>query len=363
MSSSQRPESSSTPPTPQRSTIYFNKVPSIRILVPPKGGYTPNRLRSCNSYGSVSTGRYSTKPDEHCFTYCSQSVRGRIDQAEPWCRSFCIRRIFDHEVRRTLAVQGQNKQSPAQTASTDAQFPLPPEGQPSADAHRSSTQSSEGDEWDEGMQWTPSVSSGGPSSRDMRYWKTGWYFWYSKSRWAAQEKMDLMMCDLAKQAEWQKYKEKMNAEWAEQEQKARAIGELAAEDLGTQAKQATIQPPVQIAPSAPSAATAVIEAPLPPQVGPPFPEIASDSILLPIPPPLTAIEVPLRNLFAPTVKLLTMTHQTVTSGQQTKLVQKLWETTYTSEPWKLARNSVMKVYQALKENASSEDDAKRDRNS
>lgn len=90
---------------------------------------------------------------------------------------------------------------------------------------------------------------------------------------------------------------------------------------------------------------------------------SSESILLPIPPPLTAIEVPLRNLFAPTVKLLTMTHQTVISGQQTKLVQKLWETTYTSEPWKLARNSVMKVYQALKENASSEDDAKRDRNS
>ena len=83
-----------------------------------------------------------------------------------------------------------------------------------------------------------------------------------------------MMCDLAKQAEWQKYKEKMNAEWAEQEQKARAIGELATEDLGSQAKQATIQQPVQIAPSAPPVATAVIEAPLPPQVGPPFPEIA-----------------------------------------------------------------------------------------
>lgn len=90
---------------------------------------------------------------------------------------------------------------------------------------------------------------------------------------------------------------------------------------------------------------------------------SSESILLPIPPPLTVIEVPLRNLFSPTIKLFAMTHQTVSSGQQMRLVRKLWETTYTDQPWKLARNSISKVWQALKDNADSEDEAKRDRNS
>ncbi len=266
MSSSQNPDSSGVPHVPQRPTLYFNKVPSIKILIPPKGGCCSNRVVVYILCISICTGRYSPQPDERCITYCSQSIRGRIDQAEPWCRSFCIRRVFDHEVRRTLATAGQTQRPLA-----DAKYPLPPEGQPISEDHSSSSQSSEGQEWDEEYQWTPSVSNNGVGPRNSRYWKTGWYFWYSKSRWAAQEKMDLMMCDLAKQAEWQKYKDRMNAEWAEQEQKAHVIGELATEDFGPQARQATIQPPVQTSSSVPSTPAVVIEAPLSPQVGPPFP--------------------------------------------------------------------------------------------
>lgn len=89
----------------------------------------------------------------------------------------------------------------------------------------------------------------------------------------------------------------------------------------------------------------------------------SEAILLPLPPPLTAIEVPLRNLFAPTIKLLSLTHQTVVSGQQQKLAVKLWDKAQTYEPFTLARNSVMKVWQALKDHSDSEDEARRDRNS
>lgn len=92
----------------------------------------------------------------------------------------------------------------------------------------------------------------------------------------------------------------------------------------------------------------------------------SQSILLPVPPPLTFIEVPLRNLFAPTEKLLTVTHQTISSGQQTRFLQKLFEKAQTDEPFKLARNAVMKVWQAFKENADSgsgNDEKGRDRNS
>ena len=91
---------------------------------------------------------------------------------------------------------------------------------------------------------------------------------------------------------------------------------------------------------------------------------SGQSILLPVPPPLTAVEAPVRNLLAPTQKLLSITHQSLVSGQQKQLVEKLWEKAQTDEPFKLARNAVMKVWEAFKENANSNDDAQgRDRNS
>ena len=104
--------------------------------------------------------------------------------------------------------------------------------------------------------------------------------WVSKSRWAAQEKMDLMMCDLAKQAEWQKYKERMNADWAEYTRQTRSLGELAAEDIGTHdahhhgGEQPVPMPQAQI--PIPSAAQGPIAGELspPPQSGPPFPDIS-----------------------------------------------------------------------------------------
>ena len=62
----------------------------------------------------------------------------------------------------------------------------------------------------------------------------------SQSRWAAQEKMDLMMCDLEKQSEWQRYKEKVLEDWTayEQSQLQRisggpiGLGDSAMEDHG-----------------------------------------------------------------------------------------------------------------------------------
>lgn len=46
----------------------------------------------------------------------------------------------------------------------------------------------------------------------------------SNSRWAAQEKMDLMMCDLERQAEWQKYKDRANEEWLAYEKGMQSVG-------------------------------------------------------------------------------------------------------------------------------------------
>lgn len=50
-----------------------------------------------------------------------------------------------------------------------------------------------------------------------RYWKEGRYIWVSKSRWAAQEKLDSMMADLPKQTEWMRYKEAMERQRYEEE--------------------------------------------------------------------------------------------------------------------------------------------------
>lgn len=41
--------------------------------------------------------------------------------------------------------------------------------------------------------------------------------WMTKNRWAAQEKMDLMMLDLERQTNWMRMKEQEERAWAEDE--------------------------------------------------------------------------------------------------------------------------------------------------
>jgi hypothetical protein len=50
-----------------------------------------------------------------------------------------------------------------------------------------------------------------------QYWKEGRYVWVSKSRWAAQERLDSMKADLSKQTEWMRYKEAMERQRYEEE--------------------------------------------------------------------------------------------------------------------------------------------------
>ena len=52
-----------------------------------------------------------------------------------------------------------------------------------------------------------------PHPTEMKYWQEGWYLWWSTSRWAAQEKLDLMRRDLQGQTDWQGFKDKKNEEW------------------------------------------------------------------------------------------------------------------------------------------------------
>lgn len=193
-------------------------------------------------------GRYSTKTDERCFTYCSQSVHGRLSQAEPWCRTVCIRKVFNHEVKRALAVYEQDlktHQRNLNTVDVEAKYPLPPEGQRTAKffgslfgTPSSSSSSSSSSSRDAETEWH-SIAEPSKPVDEVKYWKEGWYLWMSESRWAAQEKMDLMMCDLEKQGEWQKYKDKVLEEWTAYEQGQLAqssgpigVGDSAMEDHG-----------------------------------------------------------------------------------------------------------------------------------
>ena len=178
-------------------------IPSSGTRFHPSRSSARRRVRffSCMQWHVLTefSGRYSPQADERCFSYCSQSVRGRIEQREPWCRTFCLRRVFAHEVQRTLAAHDAQGQSPK------ARYPLPPEGQhvPSL-AHVLVGETPE--------------SQGQAPQDDVRYWEEGYYLWFSKSRWATQERLDLMMTSLERQAQWDKYKQDRTEAWEQQQQ-------------------------------------------------------------------------------------------------------------------------------------------------
>lgn len=69
-----------------------------------------------------------------------------------------------------------------------------------------------------------------------------------------------------------------------------------------------------------------------------------------MPPPLIAIETPLRNLFAPSEKLFSLTYKHITEGNHSQLAKRMWEKAQTDEPLKLVRNSLTKVWQAVNDN-------------
>ncbi|KAH8115453.1 hypothetical protein DFH11DRAFT_1840844 [Phellopilus nigrolimitatus] len=170
------PKQPEKPPTSSGS-LWEAFLNPVQVKLPPKG-------------------RYSPKIDERCFTWCSQSVRGRYENQDPWCRSLCIRRVFAHEVQQLTSHFSRDsvyhlRARGGKCAGTRSEVPAPA-GRPAR-------------ECDQGV----------------RYWQEGWYIWMSKHRWAAQERLDLMMLDLEKQTNWIRMKESEEHAWAEQERPAR----------------------------------------------------------------------------------------------------------------------------------------------
>lgn len=184
--------------------LLWNQFPSLKIVRQAKGMHF---AAICGHIDNSSLGRHSPQVDERCFSYCSQSVRGRVEQREPWCRTFCLRRVFAHEVQRVLAAHdGQNP------GGKQKGLPLPPEGQHVLVGE------------------TPESQGHAPHD-DVRCWEEGYYVWLSKSRWAAQERLDLMMTSLERQAQWDKYKQDRTEAWEQQQSRAEGQAAKALEDV------------------------------------------------------------------------------------------------------------------------------------
>ncbi|KAH9834223.1 uncharacterized protein C8Q71DRAFT_711834 [Rhodofomes roseus] len=251
-------------------------------------------------------GKYSPDVDERCFTYCSQTVRGRAEQSEPRCRTFCLRRVFAHEVQRAIAVH-DGKPPPAH-----AKIPLPPEGQniPSL-THILIGESPEGQE-------------GRAQQDEVRYWEEGYYVWLSKNKWAAHEKLDLMTFDLERQAVWAKYKQDKTEAW---QKKQVRNGNAQAEQVAKGDAQAV---------GGRSSARR------------PFPDLAGQSILLPMPPPFPPLWEQIDQLLAPSHKLFALTQSTLQSGDQLKLAHRMWEKALTDQPFVLARNVCTRMWDKWK---------------
>lgn len=193
--------------------LLWNQLPSLKIVRQAKGTHS---AEICGPAADSAPGRYSPQVDERCFSYCSQSVRGRIEQREPWCRTFCLRRVFAHEMQRAVAA----RDAQARNANAKARLPLPPEGQ-----HVPSL-------GDVLVGETPESQGHAPPD-DVRYWEEGYYVWLSKSRWATQERLDLMMTSLERQAQWDKYKQDRTEAWEQQQQQMnKADGETAKGNSG-----------------------------------------------------------------------------------------------------------------------------------
>ncbi|OSC99802.1 hypothetical protein PYCCODRAFT_1415288 [Trametes coccinea BRFM310] len=299
---------------PPRSELWWDRVPSLKIVRPPKGPFSP-------------------KVDERCLTYCSQTVTGRIHGSDPWCRSLCIRKVFLHEVTRVLSRRTTETivHHPTQPGrpprreitevieTAPVHHPLPPEGQrysgwlqaflrrpahPDPDLAHPDAQAHD----DKGA---------------LRYWKAGWYLWWSKSRWAAQERMDLMRRSLGSQTDWQQLKDRRNEEWQR--------GGVVDEARFNEDVQQLFNPNL-----------------------PPFPDTSQDSILLPLPDTLPLGEQ-LHNVLAPTWKLLGLVRDSVSSGAQKELATRLYAKALTDEPIKLLRVACSMIWENMGFSGDGED--------
>ena len=192
------------PPSQQAPDPSFvDRIPSIRLSVPPRGAFQSHSLSRTSL---MTAGRFSPAASERCFTYCSQSHFGRAHGNEPKCYTFCLRRVFNHEVNRVLT--NVNYGPVIKSPTVSANIPLPQEANTTLGQYISNSAHAEG-----------SDNSASPShaavsqqlENSQRHWQEGYYVWLSRSRQAASEHMSHMKRDLFQQSAYEHSK----AMWAQ----------------------------------------------------------------------------------------------------------------------------------------------------
>jgi hypothetical protein len=189
-----------------------------------------------------------------------------------------------------------------------AKYPLPPEGQR---ADEIPDANSESDTYERKLR-----------EKEVKYWKEGWYLWYSKSRWAAQEKVDLMMHDLPTQVGWSRHMANQQAEWAALDRERRAKHEWNDVELPTM----TIAPPRR-----------------------PILDPSKQSLLIHLPALVPPLYDQIQALLAPTFKVTTILRESFESGAQRQFAGLLWEKAWSGEPFILVRNVCKTVWKVWRD--------------
>ncbi|KDQ55139.1 hypothetical protein JAAARDRAFT_37655 [Jaapia argillacea MUCL 33604] len=331
---------------PQQS--FLQGLPSIHILRPP-----PSRL--------------PRKIDERCFIYCSQTNVGRANGHQPNCRSFCLRRVFLHQVQKVVAADPNDSEDPVapgdpiRLEKVHLHLPLPPEGQrhlaapgPGPTVHgrplapyKYLLDQRAGSFLLPRHHLRHSAKRDTPSpheqdnqleQQEIKCWDEGWYLWHSDNMTAAVEKVLMMNQDLVKQSE----KEKKKAEKLDRYLRGEGAHVEMEERAEREAKWLQDQERKQKQPQGTTSC-------------PPYLTTSSFSELYPLPPPFP-FQTTVANTLAPTRKLLSRVYETIESGAQRKLAEKIWEKAWSKDPWILTRNVLERSWEKWKESGRGEDD-------
>ena len=69
----------------------------------------------------------------------------------------------------------------------------------------------------------------------------------------------------------------------------------------------------------------------------------------------------MKNALAPTFKLLSLTKQSIASGQQGQLATKMWEKAQTKDPFVLAGTVIKKAWKTIQETDEDDDSERRNK--
>lgn len=199
----------------------------------------------------------------------------------------------------------------------DVKYPLPPEGQRAKVEPRSMSLQDFTDDILADEDVRPSSSSSKDEDK-VRYWEPGWYLWSAKQRWAVQEHIDMMRCDLKIQEGWTKHKDEVNKKSQKMQR-----GEEPPDDTHRNVE---------------------------------FPDTTDTTFLVPIPPPHLVIGKAINKYLDPTRKLLDVVHESIQSGHQRELAKRMLEKAWTPEPWIIVRNVCNKMWKIWNEGPPNDDD-------